>query len=472
MLKQIREGTEETAPLREEEQTDKPRELKRDRPPNEKEPSGKGVGDSSRVPTGDYGNLRRKLRQVKDKHQRDSGGEPRVPDLGERLFPGLLGAQTQTPILSSNLKMMGGNAEPKEKTVDQQMSSGPPGDQGGTNMPISNGWKRAAASGSIGSQLVMRAAVNLQGSGGGGGFPPAGGMKALISPGGKKKKKKKKKKGKKKKKKARRGTGSGGGSSGGGSSGSSSSSRSSSESSSGSLSSGQSEYLPPLRRKARKKPGSVLKLLLHQVESQLSELQGAETHPSVLLGGTKLLTYFHLLVRGNGVQTSSRDGRELYLIAVLLDLLRGGQLERLADGLAARFLALQTAVADGHWGAARHLEIYTPDQASPGGPAVTLAARRHAKVLEKVKGHDNRHDTSKGGSWNRQWGNWQWPVREEGQGQENQKGKGKKGKGGKAKSNPWQGKGGNSWKGGNTYEARGGENKEKNAEKTQGAEAK
>ena len=55
---------------------------------------------------------------------------------------------------------------------------------------------------------------------------------------------------------------------------------------------------------------------------------------------------------------SSRDGRELYLLAVTLDMLRMGQLDRVADALASRFLAIQQAVLDGHWGAARYLEIY------------------------------------------------------------------------------------------------------------------
>ena len=336
-------------------------------------------------------------------------------------------------------------------------------DRGHGNANTSKSWKKLTTSGSVGSQLVMRAAANLPGAGGGGGLPPGGGLLSGLRGGGKKKKKKKKKKDKKKKKRKHGSAFPGGGSSGGGGSGGSSSSSSTSSESSGSSSSDASADLPPLRRKAERKPGSVLKLLLQQVESQLSELQGADGHDAALLGGTKILTYFHLLVKGNnGVQIGSRDGRELYLISVLLDLLRSGQLERLADGLSARFLALQTACMDGNWVAARHLEIFTPDQSTPGGPGVTLAARKHAKVLEKVKGHDSRSEQYRGGGWNRNAA-WQWPRQEENNPSEGGKGKFKKGKGAKGKGGAWSGKGSYSWKG---SEHKGGE-KEKATDKPQ-----
>ena len=358
-----------------------------------REKAGKGDGGTTKTPETPYGQLREKLDRVKRKQQSQGIGEAQGEEK-RRPLERVMETPWQVPHLSSNQKLGNGNKEDPWNLRNMMMSGGPADGRQATSTPIMNGWTRATGSTSVGSQLVLRAAANLQGQGGGGGTPPGGGLMAYLNPSGKRKKKKKKKdKKKKKKKKKKSKRPSGGGSSGGGSSGGSSSTTSDSDESSGSGSSGGSAFLPLLRRKAEKKPGSVLKLLLAQVESQLSELQGAEDHPdSALLGGTKMLTYFHLLVRGNGVQVTSRDGRELYLLAVLLDLLRSGQLERLADGMSARFMALQTAVMDGSWAAARHLEVYTPDQATPGGPAITLAARKHAKVLEKVKGSDSRGD--------------------------------------------------------------------------------
>ena len=428
-----------------------------DRPPDlssaeRRERSGKGEGTNSREQSEQYHKLRERLEHAKKKQRKET------PDWGDSWnFPGFDpggGLLQQAPHLSSSYKLgqvFGEAGNPTSAPMSGQQPQG----GGATNRHTMSGWNPVTSRSSVGSQLVLRAAANLQEGGNGGGFPPGGNLLQLFAAG--KKKKKKKRKSKKKKKKRRR-TGHGGGSSGGGGSGGSSTSPSSSDESSGDGSSDES-YLPPLRRKAARKPGSVLRLLLDQVESQLSELQGAEGHQAALLGGTKLLTYFHLLVRGNGVQTTSRDGRELYLIAVLLDLLRSGQLERLADGLAARFLALQTAAMDGSWTAARHLEIFTPDQATAGGAAVTLAARKHAKVLEKVKGFDARQDNSRG-SWNRQWNPWHWSGNADGN-----KGKGKKGKGSKSKSNPWSGKGNTSWKGGSGAGGKGDE-KEKSTEKT------
>ena len=470
LLKQVRQGAEREPELAEE----RPRESgeEKQKAPKRKGPddetphrdNGKGVGQSG-SPNGErYATLRQRLASAKNKHSQGPGGEGQ--DVSETLFPWMGPGGGSIPQLSASHKLayrqQGGPLDPAAARLAVEGGANPDPGRG----PTMSGWNKTN-SGSVGSQLVMRAAANLQGGGGGGGLPPTANFGAMFGGPQKKKKKKKKKKGKKKKKKRKHGgPPGGGGSSGGGSSGSSTGSSSSDSESSGSGSSGQSAYLPPLRRKAQKHPGSVLKILLAQVESQLSELQGAEGHEAALLGGTKVLTYFHLLVKGSSVQTTSRDGRELYLISVLLDLLRSGQLERLADGLAARFMALQTAAMDGNWVAARHLEIYTPDQATPGGPAITLAARKHAKVLEKVKGHDNRSDYPRGGTWGRQGNAWQWPKAEDSQTAESGKGKNKKGKNGKGKGGAWNGKGYNSWKGAGGGDAKNSE-REKTGEKPQ-----
>ena len=127
----------------------------------------------------------------------------------------------------------------------------------------------------------------------------------------------------------------------------------------------------------------------------------------------------------------------MFLIATLLDLLRVGQLDKIGDGLSARFLALQQASIDGHWGAARHFELFTPDISTAAGPALTLEARRHAKMMDKARGYESskgRGDYGQGG-WNRGKGGWSGSGGESNA--EVWNGKGKKGKNGKGKGNGW-----------------------------------
>ena len=94
-----------------------------------------------------------------------------------------------------------------------------------------------------------------------------------------------------------------GGPSPSGGSGSSSSSDYPSSDSEESSGSGSSAYLPPLKRKLDKKPGSVLQLLLQQTQEQLGAI-GEEVAPTGSLGGRKVLAYYNALLR-NGVQPLS-----------------------------------------------------------------------------------------------------------------------------------------------------------------------
>ena len=437
---------------------------------------GENRGKGGEVPgkKENYAALRARLEAVK--RGREGGtGDPQQDEKKRKEAEAARGlsAGGVFPTLSSNLRMAPIDGSFGQVPLGQTHQVGSlPANPGGPNGPIMSPWSGMSGTKDIGSQLMMRAAANYSGGAGGGSLPPTAGnvwSSLLQSDKKKKKKKKKKKSGKKKQKKHKKRRGGGGSSGGGGSGGSSPSSSSDSSGSAEDSMSSDSVNLPPLRRRATKHPGSVLRLLLNQIEAQLSEVQGYEGQASSLLGGTKVLTFFNLLVRGSGVQVQSRDGREMYLIAVLLDLLRSGQLDKVADGLAARFMALQTAVIDGGWQAARHLEIYTPDIAMPGGPSVTLAARKHAKVLEKVQGKDSRSDRYGSRAWNRPWGTQSWQRQEEAP-QEGGKGKNKKGKGGKGKSNAWSGKGGSSWRGGSAAEGRG--NKEEKGDDKPQAESK
>ena len=269
---------------------------------------------------------------------------------------------------------------------------------GGRRERTTTALKKLEPAKSVGSQLVLRAAVKSD---------PHGRReersrkreksRSRKRQKEKEKKKKDKKEKKRKERKKRRGEPSGGDSSGDGYSSDSSSTRTKRSRKESEVDSEDSGLLPPLKGKSTKRPGSVLKLLLSQIESQLSEIQGADRSTEPLLEGTKVVSYFHLLVKGSGVVSTTRDGRELFLLANLIDLLRTGQLARLGDGMASRFLALQQASLDGHWNAARHLEIHTPELQTAAGAAMTLAARRHAKIVDKAKGLDSYKERGDGG---------------------------------------------------------------------------
>lgn len=125
-------------------------------------------------------------------------------------------------------------------------------------------------------------------------------------------------------------------------------------------------------------------------------------------------------------------------------MLREGWLASLADVLAARLLAVETATRQG-WATARHLEVYGPEEEGPVRPHILLSAQRHQRQVEKAGG---KGSWPKGGQWS--WSDWQTDARPKGKGK-GEKGKGKKGKG------KYKGKGGGDPKGE-------GENKGKAAE--------
>ena len=127
---------------------------------------------------------------------------------------------------------------------------------------------------------------------------------------------------------------------------------------------------------------------------------------------------------GAGSEVSSR---EISLVARCLDLLREGRLAHLADTLAARLLAVETASKQG-WGTAKYLEIYGADEEGPVPAHILLSAQRHQKQVERAGG---KGSWPKASQWS--WNEWGPDNRQKGKGKDG-KGKGKKGKGkGKSK---------------------------------------
>lgn len=211
-------------------------------------------------------------------------------------------------------------------------------------------------------------------------------------------------------------------------------SRDSSERSSSGGSSSNS-LQPPLKKKALKEPGSVFKMLVTQAATQLAqeglELEEGESS----LGGrrkVRLYTFYQLALKP-ALDPKSRDNKELALLAKALDLLQDGDVTQLADLLAARLVAVDTATRQG-WAAAKYLELQSLEDDGTAPPHILLAALKHSRQVEKAGGK---------GSWSRSqsWG-WDWPSDGKGRGKgkdKNQKGKkGKpKGKGGKGQWGNW-----------------------------------
>ena len=206
-----------------------------------------------------------------------------------------------------------------------------------------------------------------------------------------KRKKDKKDKEKKKKKKKKKGKGSSDPSS---SSGAMSSWETSSNGSSNKelqkSSSSDEEYEAPLRKRAKNKPGSILSLLVEHARDQLdqSSMVGLPDRESKsLTDGIQLTSYFQILLKSKLTGAMAQQ-REMYHLAVCMDLLRQGKLSGVGDALAARFLYLHQSVLDGNWTAARHMELYPLEESSAAGTSIILQTRRHAKLAAKAQGLD------------------------------------------------------------------------------------
>lgn len=257
-----------------------------------------------------------------------------------------------------------------------------------------------------------------------------------LAPLGLKKVKKEKKDWKKKKKKKKKGKKGGDPSSSGETSSSEESSTEPSDEDGEEESKSSEEFEAPMVKRSREKPGSVLELLVQHARAQLDQ-SSAVTLPSSSARvdqGIKILSYFQVILKPQ-LGNSSAPVREMFLIATVLDLLRKGHLSQVGDALAARFFALHQSQIDGHWQAAKHLEIHALDEATSTTTAVLLQTRRHAKMAAKAQGWDlpngswrsgwGRGRGGKGGKWKGTDGEWKGgnPKGDKG------KGKGKKGKG-------------------------------------------
>eukprot|EP00435_Cladocopium_sp_Y103_P058529 s86_g20.t1 len=193
---------------------------------------------------------------------------------------------------------------------------------------------------------------------------------------------------------------------------------------------------PPLRKKARERPGSVLQLLVEHARAQLDQsakvLVGREGDKN-LMTGVKIASYFSIIIRPQ-VGSINPQLREMHLLSSCMDALREGALDHVGDLLAARFISLHQSLLDGNWVAARQLELLPLEEMSAAGPQLILQARKQAKIAAKVTQPElwGGSGAGKGRGGRGKGGNWQdW--------QQESKGKSKKGAKGKGKNRGWWG---------------------------------
>ena len=202
-----------------------------------------------------------------------------------------------------------------------------------------------------------------------------------------------------------------------------------------------SDLEPPLRKRSREQPGSVLELLVQHVQAQLaqSSVLDLEGSHQALTQGVKVSTYFSLNVRPQH-PGALREHRELYMLARAIDALRSGEILSAADMLSARFMAIHQSLNDAGWAAARHMELTPLEESQAAAPKVVLATRKHQHLFQKVQGGDFYGNFARGGG-RRSWSGWgndagrqDYPTKGKGKGK-SKKGRGKRGKQGS--DNPW-----------------------------------
>lgn len=197
----------------------------------------------------------------------------------------------------------------------------------------------------------------------------------------------------------------------------------------------------PLRRRAAKAPGSVMKMLVKHVQEQMDQGALAEASSKggdLVTGGIKIATYFALLIRPY-YPVGSPLLRELYALAQTMDLLRSGKLPEAADALAARFVSVHTALAEGNWSTASQLEMYPLEPVTSTSTSTLLEAQRHKRLILKSQGYTGGYRYW-GGATGKGRGNFEKGRKGDGpfKGKSKGRGKGNKDASGAKGENPWK----------------------------------
>ena len=209
--------------------------------------------------------------------------------------------------------------------------------------------------------------------------------------------------------------------------------------------SSESDLEAPLRKKTRDHPGSVLRMLIQHIKDQMDQtaLMETESSPQILTSGIKVMSYFNLFVK-TAFPHHQKELHELHHIAAALDLLRAGDVARVGDTLAARYMAVHQSMVDASWMTARHMEIHAMEDSTAAGAAAVLATRNPARLVAKVQGALPL-GSSNAGKGRAGKGKTDWHYGES-KGEAKGKGKTKKGKNkwGQTQGSSWE-KGGKDW---------------------------
>eukprot|EP00438_Fugacium_kawagutii_P000234 Skav212279 [mRNA] locus=scaffold732:326080:334230:- [translate_table: standard] len=161
------------------------------------------------------------------------------------------------------------------------------------------------------------------------------------------------------------------------------------EESSSKASDSELSFEAPLRKRAAKNPGSVMQMLIKHIQDQMdlnSMVDEGVHRGDALVGGIRVSSYFSMLIRPYFPQGNPLL-RELFSLAQTIDLLRSGRLSEAGDSLAARFVSVHTALTEGNWATAAHLEMHPLEPVSSTSTATLLEAQRHRRLVLKSQGY-------------------------------------------------------------------------------------
>ena len=133
----------------------------------------------------------------------------------------------------------------------------------------------------------------------------------------------------------------------------------------------------------RHRPGSADHARSQMDQDALADLP---SHDRRVTSGVKILSYFHQHIKVP-YASHQRELREMYTLGASLDLLCTGDVARVGDALAARFIALHQSLLDQNWPTARHMELFPLELGGHIQPSAILKKARQASGEGARQGH-------------------------------------------------------------------------------------
>ncbi|CAE7230165.1 unnamed protein product [Symbiodinium natans] len=146
------------------------------------------------------------------------------------------------------------------------------------------------------------------------------------------------------------------------------------------------DFLEQVFAKQRSEQLKFLGMLLQRIQEELDVLSTGTPGGGSVMQASRVVSYLQQVIRPKHGMGWTRDLREMLSLAVVIDKLRQGQVAEAGDVLAARFLAIETAMNDGSWTAAQHLELAAPEAYGAVTPGVLLKTRKHAVSAARASG--------------------------------------------------------------------------------------